>query len=399
MNQWTDPISGVVYRWDDSWREAVRQHVAQAIRKQVSEASSVADCANRLAEFWKEYYRWVFPLRYGKQEEAKGVSRVSLFEEKEETIVLEPDRGLRSKFLDGQKLPPILPSETDPSLLIADHHLAVSALLNVALRAKGMDEDTLHQVRVGALVHEVIDLISMPQFPLAEQFARYLKGQEECPSELKDYEQLIRGIHESNSDPIDDTSITIAGVSAQRIKQYVYESPGLPEIRGASQLLDSTVEALYQRVKEEIGAEVVLQSIAATLIFLAPEPADWVDRMKRAFYEATSVAFVSASAVSVPLRDFISAYGEAMRAFLKSQEAERYQAEIAYYEALPFEERCALCKARPAEASVPTPDGESILICLPCNKKRERGKQERRKQLYEIRQHIPSLGEAKIPPP
>ncbi|MFQ3611500.1 MAG: hypothetical protein SNJ72_08405, partial [Fimbriimonadales bacterium] len=202
--------------------------------------------------------------------------------------------------------------------------------------------------------------------------------------------------HESRPELLDpDLQVALVGVAAQRIKQYVYESPGLPEIRGASQLLDETVSELADRVVESLGAEMILQSAASTLIFLAPDPSDWATQLKRAFYEKTRTAFVASAGHELPLMQMVDDYAGAMRGFLSRVDADRYSAEIALYPVLPFEQRCQFCRTRPAEGFTELPDGLEP-ICYPCLLKRTSGRAGRRK---EARTFAKQMGlEAQIPP-
>ncbi len=394
MAEWHDPFTGIRYEWTSDWEEAVRGWVATSIAPKLS--SDAKASANAVAQFWKEsYYRSVFPLRYGRAEGEKGYARGKPLN----TTHL-ANSEIRKGFLDGTKLPPILTAKTDPNLLIADHHLAVSALLNVALRRIGVEEQTVHQVRLGALIHEFCDRVNLDAYPLAKATAHYLNGTGACPAELSAYGDLLVGIHESHTERIgSDLTIAIVGVSAQRIKQYVYESPGLQEIRGASALLDKIVEQLADEVADQIGAEVVLQSAASTLLFLAPEPSDWSLRFKRAFYEQTRVAFVASASHEVPLAQFINRYADSMRAFLSALDADRYRAEMAFYDALPFEQRCGFCRTRPAEGFTEvTGETEPIPICYPCLLKRTAGQAERRTLARNLAKEIGLPNEVAVPP-
>ncbi|MFQ3612041.1 MAG: hypothetical protein SNJ72_11170, partial [Fimbriimonadales bacterium] len=226
MGQWIDPFTGTTYLWESEWEEQVRSGLASSLQSLLT--SDAAHSANAVARFWKEqYYRTVFPLRYGcATEGAPYAHGVALYTG---SPVHLSESAIRQHFLDGTKHPPLLTARTDPSLLVADHHLAVSALLNGALRRLGVDANILHQVRLGALVHELSDLVDLSAYPLAQAVAKYLDGRGECPSVLSECEPLLRGIHESRPELLDPgLQIALVGVAAQRIKQYVYESPGLP---------------------------------------------------------------------------------------------------------------------------------------------------------------------------
>jgi hypothetical protein len=159
----------------------------------------------------------------------------------------------------------------------------------------------------------------------------------------------------------------------------VFETPGLPEIRGASLILDRVVADAAREVANAIGQECILQRVASTLIFLAPEPADWEPRLKRRFYEATQVGFCAAAAAEVALQDYLQQYGACMTRLLKALDADRYRAELPTWECMPFEMRCAYCRKRAATGFTRSPDGDPLPICPACNAKRDKGDADERR--------------------
>jgi hypothetical protein len=261
--------------------------------------------ANAVAEWWQtDYYERVFPLRFGRQsQEAFSEGTPLKYVKSNGTLALPDSVEWRTAFLDGLRLPPILPAETQPDvgnpyLLAADHHLATAALLNVCLRRAGVSDDVLHEARMGALLHELIDLPAVRDalqgLPLATALAQYLKGETaDCPDALRPHRAMLDAIHSGQAPAsLEGYPFCLVGLAAQRIKQYVFETPGLPEIRGASLILDAVVHQAAEEVAEAIGRECILQRVASTLIFLAPEPADWEPRLKRRFYAATQVGLL-----------------------------------------------------------------------------------------------------------
>jgi len=398
MNKWLDRFTGFTYNLSESQRDAIRTMLAEASKQHIS--GDIEQAANAIARFWYEdYYERVFPLRFGRTPVessnlyTRGAS-LSYTEKNGKNYLQVPDNASwREQFLQEMHYPPILPAETqpesgDPALLIADHHLATAALLNVCLRRLGVSQEILHQARLGALVHELIDLPAIAQalsnYPVAHALAQYLKsGDTSLPSELQAHQSLIDAIHQNAPSNAPDTRFCIVGLSAQRIKQYVFETPGLPEIRGASILLDQVVRLMSQEVEKQIGRECVLQCAASTLIFLAPEPADWENRLKRAFYETTLVAFCAAAAYETTLKRFLSDYNACMRDFLSAMDADRYRAELPVWECLPFEARCAFCKKRAATTLETMPDDEYAPLCMACRIKFQQGRGNQRQELGE----------------
>lgn len=407
MSSWTDPFTGVVYEWEDQWSQAVRRFLVQQLVPRLKDVMSAEKVADAIARFWREYYELVFPLRFGKamptptatnngslsnsSDATNFIHGVSLFAGSTDKIILgQSNIGFRTRFLDGNKLPPILNSESDDKALIADHHLACAALLNVALRSEGVTEDIVHAVRLGALVHELSSeaelMPILESVPLAKSVAEFLRGDGDCPQELREDKDLIKGIHDHNADLINaSVKMYVVGVAAQRIKQYVFESAGLNEIRGASEILDGCVSTLASEIENEIGPEVLLQTVASTLTFLAPRGVDmngiaWPERLREFFLKHTGTALVASEALETTVQRMLQSYSDVMRDFFSEIESDRYQGDVPLIETLPFERRCTLCNTRPAEGTYRTPEKDYDPLCRSCYTKRSVGREKRRSQ-------------------
>jgi hypothetical protein len=392
MATWLDRFTGQRYSLSDEQVNTVRDAVAQAIAAKLRRGSTPHQQANAVAEWWQtDYYERVFPLRFGRQPQGAFTEGAQLgYASADGALALPNNAQWRTAFLDGLRLPPILPAETQPDLekpylLAADHHLATAALLNVCLRRAGVSDDVLHEARLGALLHELIDLPAVRDalqgLPLATALAQYLKGETaDCPDTLRPHQAIIDAIHRGQAPAsLEGYTLCIIGLAAQRIKQYVFETPGLPEIRGASLILDAVVHQAAEEVAEAIGRECILQRVASTLIFLAPEPADWEPHLKRRFYAATQVGFCAAAAAEVALQDYLQQYGACMTRLLKALDADRYRAELPTWECLPFETRCAYCRKRAATGFTRSPEGDLLPICPACDAKRDKGDADERR--------------------
>jgi hypothetical protein len=392
MATWLDRFTGQRYSLSDEQVNTVRDAVAQAIAAKLRRGSTPHQQANAVAQWWQtDYYERVFPLRFGRQPQGAFTEGAQLgYASADGALALPNNTQWRTAFLDGLHFPPILPAETQPDvgnpyLLAADHHLATAALLNVCLRRAGVSDDVLHEARLGALLHELIDLPAVRDalqgLPLATALAQYLKGDTaDCPDALRPHQAIIDAIHSGQAPAsLEGYTLCLVGLAAQRIKQYVFETPGLPEIRGASLILDAVVHQAAEEVAEAIGRECILQRVASTLIFLAPEPADWEPRLKRRFYAATQVGFCAAAAAEVALQDYLQQYGACMTRLLKALDADRYRAELPTWECLPFETRCAYCRKRAATGFTRSPDGDLMPICPACDAKRDKGDADERR--------------------
>jgi hypothetical protein len=392
MATWLDRFTGQRYSLDEEQHDAIRRTAGQAIAAELRPDRILHEQANAVAQWWQtDYYERVFPLRFGRQPQGVFTEGAQLgYASADGALALPNNTQWRTAFLDGLHFPPILPAETQPDvgnpyLLAADHHLATAALLNVCLRRAGVSDDVLHEARLGALLHELIDLPAVRDalqgLPLATALAQYLKGETaDCPDALRSHRAMLDAIHSGQAPAsLEGYPFYLVGLAAQRIKQYVFETPGLPEIRGASLILDAVVHQAAEEVAEAIGRECILQRVASTLIFLAPEPADWEPRLKRRFYAATQVGFCAAAAAEVALQDYLQQYGACMTRLLKALDADRYRAELPVWECLPFETRCAYCRKRAATGFTRSPEGDLLPICPACDAKRDKGDADERR--------------------
>jgi hypothetical protein len=388
---WIDQFTGVRYGYEADWVRKVRRHLATLLARDLAETATAKHAADICASFWQAYYGLVFPLTFGRDSEEGTFSGVSLFAAGE-PVTLDPEQELRQRFLDGQRLPPILAAETKPSELVADHHLITAALCNVILQAQGQgDAPLFHHVRLGVLVHELVEdehlTARLAKFPEAVQIARFLNdGAGALPNGIDG--ELLRAIHGEDYSAISTCrGVALIGVGAQRIKQFVFESSGLNEIRGASTLLDDCVARLKTRISNEIGPEVILRAAAATLEFLAPgldssDGKPWAEQLRAQFFRETGIAIVAAAGIQTNPSRLLIEYQNVRREFHAALERDRYEIDLPSSESLPFEVRCEVCGRRPAEGW--EEDGEKRPICRVCVTKRKLGRNERRGKMRDV---------------
>ncbi len=385
----------------ESWQRAIRQHIARELAGRLRAADQdPRQAADRVASFWREdYYAWLFPLRFGRKEGIDGlIDGIALFEPAAEGINLEPlaGRRLRRGFLDGEGLPPILPLDDEGHELLADHVLATTAVMNLLLRSEIHDSALFHQIRLGTLLHllqeeEGLAEVLQQGFPAAWQVACSLtdlhRGERATitlPSGV-DRERLV-GLHEGGESLRDEDRVAVVIGAVQRIKQYVFETPGLNEIRGGSTLLDELIRHFGGVVSEELGPEVVLQAAASTLTFLAPSDQGeaWTDRLREGFFRRTGTAFIAVGTVTVEAKRIGEAFHQVMGLAHRKLEEDRYAAELPVWETLPFEERCWICRSRPAEGWYGAPTGRPEVACRVCMTKRSWGREERAAKVQEV---------------
>jgi len=407
MARWLDPLTGVTYEVDDLG--GVRRHVAGLLVRALTVKGGPLDAkaaADVVARFWKTYYRLIFPLRVGARvESGGGLDGEALFPGGAGVIFLDgASRGWRSFPLEPGCRPPIVPYRDGDSVLLADHLLSFGALVNVGLRRRGLDRQDaglFHQVRLAALLHELIDEVCAiynefhNNFPQAVQVSRFLNGVSgDLPEGLDG--SWLRALHEGQTDDLTD-SLTVAMVAVQRIKQYVFETPGLSEIRGASTLIDVVAQEVGDAVAADGGPEVVLRVAGATVVALFPDEEaarEWVRRARQAFYRRTGTAFIATGLVSVSVGQVMGDFRDVMHRLAYAVEADRFHEDRPVTELLPFEERCRLCGHRAAEGWTGLPAGEVVPACRPCGTKRSVGRAERKRKIQDLMEEyvFPLLG-------
>mgnify|MGYP000054496927 CR=1 FL=1 len=396
MGEWCDAFTNTIYIFGENWQIRTRRELAARLQQRIETAGNdVEKAANEAALFWKNYYSLIFPLRFGLKKDDDGLWRGTAIFIEEGKISLEEYCGaLRERFLDGLKLPPILPSPQNSKELISDHCLQTAALLNILLRQRGLhstNPNLFHAIRLAALVHELALeeplRRSLEKFPIVPKLVLFLHGQERPQGIDEAILQLLKEVH--NCSELDQYQVVFVAGAIQRIKQYVFETPGLSEIRGASTLLDHLVEEFAGDVERELGPEVVLRAAAATVEFLAPAKEDaqgepWPERFRRVFYSKTGTAFAASAAVEVPVRDLVRDFPSVAQEVSAALGADRYRAKLPITEKLPFEQRCSICQIRPAEGWTSLPDNPHALICRSCKTKLSWGIEARRTKVEEI---------------
>jgi len=382
MPKFYDKFTGITFEMGFEWLQVVQKDVAKRIRPKLKD--TLRESANGVAEFWRdEYYESLFPLCFGLTKDSDGLYQHDDLFPDSEVINLEAQAGkeLRRKFLDQDRLPPLLPAveEGETDELMADRVLTQAALANLLLRQRGVSEENLHIVRLACLTYPLFQfletlLLQGEQGEAVTACCRFLKGETtDLPSGIDlVLMKLIRDLKGAK-----DMSLWMVLIAVQRIKRYVFETPGLNEIRGASTLLDDLTEAGKREVSQELGPEVVLRAVGATLLFLAPTEAialAWKECLQEAFYRATGTAFAAATMVQVPVQQLLEDYKSAVEKAFRTLGEDRARAEQPLFEALPFEARCHLCRIRPAKGWARMPgEAEPMPLCSACYKKRDVG--------------------------
>jgi hypothetical protein len=390
VKHWADRFTGKYYELSPAAEASVRRHLAMLINGRLqgneTDLKSAADC---VARFWSdEYYALVFPLTFGFCWNDGWLEGVATAWDSSDA---EP--SWRKRPFDGQRLPPILPLSDNSEVLIADYTLACTATCNVVLRSRGIADDRLHAMRLAMLVRPLWRELSELQVVLPQQVEQILtwlgasasaSPPDGLPPDLLNAAQAgDQGLRS-----LQDQAHLVLGL-VQRVKQYVFESSGLNEIRGASTLLDLVTDDFKSQVDDELGPEVVFRAAGSAIQFLAPSSADsngqpWSDRIVQRFRAVTGTALVTAVSVPCPVgrlwSDFQSLMGDAYRQL----ECRRETMPPDPIRTLPFEERCSLCGRRAAEGWQYAPGGLPEPFCSVCCTKRKAGQVERRGKLERL---------------
>lgn len=391
---WQDNITGTRYRCSERWLEHVRAYLAGLIEVKLQKAHSLREAADAVAEFWRDtYYRLLFPVRFGLEQDADKLFTVTHQVGAEAGIILDGAPPLRRGFLDGSGWPPIWPDPVRGSAgwLLADRLLIEAALLNVLFVQSQLVDETTHQAaRLASLtypLHSALKQAAWMQGQVAEISALFADGALEGQPVVERLASVVNTFTQTAPIDVASAEVGLVLVAGQRIKQYVFDTPGLNEIRGGSTLLDEATERIVRRVSVEIGPEVILRAGGSTVLFIAPANdalETWPGRLRQMVFVETKAAFPAAASIRVRIEELVNHFnGTVGRVFGKMGE-DRAQAQLPHFVTYPFETRCALCQMRAAYTWESDLEGGDRPICEVCQTKRTRGLDERRDRILDV---------------
>jgi CRISPR-associated protein Cmr2 len=220
------------------------------------------------------------------------------------------------------------------------------------------------------------------------------------------------------------------------IKSYVYETSTLPEIRGASEILQELEGEVRELFAEKIAEEALIycggggflaivpagqakelkqeverlyleKTGVATITVVSSDPLGYADIGRgRAPYDDAQVQALSGSGVAADLiyshfeallkdRTKRKNFGELVSALTgRLQQQKRAKATAPFLETLPIHRRCESCRKRAAETY---DEVREEWICAICSQKRERGRGERREFVKEFVQWVRDSKRVEIP--
>ncbi|HXF69664.1 MAG TPA: hypothetical protein VNK89_07635 [Thermoflexus sp.] len=173
-----DVFTGTLWEIHPSWQRKVLQHIAPHLRRCLE--NDLKHAADSAARFWRDtYYQWLFPLRFGLRKVNEILTAADLFPTPD-PIRLDAAQPLRTRFLDREHLPPLLPAPSmdneEVTELLADRLLSQAALANVLLRQAGVPPDLLHAARLALLTYPLADDLedALQRWPQALRFVHFL---------------------------------------------------------------------------------------------------------------------------------------------------------------------------------------------------------------------------------
>ena len=437
MSRWVDTLTGVTYEIDEQAQASLAAHLAEELaclleaRHLDASKPSFKQAADDVAEFWATYYpQLVYPVRLERQE--LGAAAPASTPSPDVRPVKRLSGPWRSAYLgDGQ--PPLLPAaslrvDAPDTLLGAEWALSASLFAMAALAALAekpqrqghespkakLDPEELGAIRLGLLLYPLWRAIrgrndilgALAARPQVAAVAACLEGDREAlPGPAQEVVSALRGPAESQA-VRGDACVLVA--QAVRIKQYVFESPSLPQIRGGSLLIERAVQKAAELVAGEFGPECVLRCVGGTLVAVLPgvnesEAANWRQRVLSAAYRVTGTARFAAGTSSVAIDALHPAtrseeFGESQQQAYARLNRVRENAAEPIWETLPFEARCDACGERAAEWQKEVA-GETRWLCSVCYQRDEVGRSERYRLLEQVWDDVGVNPAALIRPP
>lgn len=387
MALWVDPFTRWKYRLPEGCEADLRRVLARELAQELGKAKGLKEKADRAARFWRGLYRRIFPLRYGPdggdpwQESGPGE--------------LVPAGSGWRLTPEGAGTPPVLPAPDGwwaggEGELLPDAARTAGALMNLAhTRIREREPDSFHRLRLAALISPLVaglsgdagldeptralaywmaDPTARPAPQEATPAARWLVGgvPAEPPAELPRGE-FLHG-------------------TVTRIQTWLYETPGLNEIRGGSELLEWACLDFAEELADRFGPELWIRCAASTVEFLLPEGSavEAGQSFRRKINRALGLGLARVGTADYPLADLRAGYLGVVGTAHRDLAAHLAAAPPPEPEVLPFAARCAMCENRPVSTLVALPEQEVGRVCRCCATRREWGRERRGRRLQEV---------------
>jgi hypothetical protein len=161
----------------------------------------------------------------------------------------------------------------------------------------------------------------------------------------------------------------LVGIDVDRVQEYVFESPRLPEIGGASRLLQETERRLKDRFESQNHRVVVGGGSMLVWVEGDRAAADEVARQVESTYlRETLVCTATTTIVEWDGQDLQEARAELAHQLRRAKDEKKTWP---WFNSLPHALRCASCSKRPAQHRDTRVPGEPRWVCLACKRKSE----------------------------
>jgi len=200
--------------------------------------------------------------------------------------------------------------------------------------------------------------------------------------EQEQIKQWLSRLNTQEALPDDCESAILLSTDADRVLDYVFESPGLSEMRGASEQLKelNDVSSLLASPEIALPSQSLIYTGGGSIIVLAPSssrPAleTLKEELERRYPQETGAATVTCVLMEVSSEKVQQNFGKLVSEIgIKLRLAKAQKQQWPNFEVLPFTRRCDACRTRPAVMFVhPYEDQPPEGRCRVCVEKWRKG--------------------------
>ncbi len=183
--------------------------------------------------------------------------------------------------------------------------------------------------------------------------------------------------------------LALLSADADKIKDYVFESAKLPEIRGGSMILDElnwgekpivqggiprNISGVWQKHGLPERACIYAGGGSLLAVVLRHLVQELKEEIETLYPRETGTATISCVWQPITVDDLQNRLAGSMaRQSLMLRRAKEEKELLPFFEAIPLSRRCESCGIRPASVHQATPDGR--WLCWPCQRKVERSRE------------------------
>jgi hypothetical protein len=194
-----------------------------------------------------------------------------------------------------------------------------------------------------------------------------------------DYAQKV-GLAIDACQKIDNASLSVLSADTDKVKSYVYSSTKLPEMRGASIILDELNQEEVKRIIKGYGlpGDCILFNKGGSLLALVPTSLEYEvkSEIEKLYLQRThgvaSITVVTeaiAPELNLLRKEFRNITNRLVNKLKLAKEQKRT---FPVYEVIAFARRCRSCGIRPANVKLGEGE-EAEYLCKSCDNKRSRG--------------------------